>query len=1223
MSNKLLQSTRKINLTAQISLLRAKIESQVHKYIFKNSTNLNLTMILSTLNTESSSPSNNFILIILQEKSSEQMKLEDDVHSLKRNLDACNKVIIIITLIENKTIATNNEVGEQNDLIMNLFHGFMSSIELEIYSTSIHLTARTIAKTIYEITFQTFTESQIMELNMFKRKIQETYIQMIEKELNTLLNMLQLIIGTTPSFDEIDVIPLPWIEIDTTEYSEIEKLTIELQVLLSNVNGLKRVLEALDSAVTGERNGENSPKVVITFATSLITLLELSISSDAVLSVSLDLFISSVVQSTQIPTDSEKTAILEFRRSTMSFLLIIVERIAIVQSEIILLIGSPIDIATLQVEFITDSGTIELADTEEPPVLQNPEEEAQYFENLFNEGVQNIQSLQTIILFVTSLVDQSFVGVENGETLSFEVLFDSVVLILIELAESNFDSVANIFASLEVEKISSITGITKESLMQLQSSLTIMVDISISTVASVSTVSQTLINNRGLLIEEVSAEQSFNEQVSALTFQLRRNRDNCAGMDNVGTEAEQLLENIRIEDDAPDDSSFSTLISKLSNITSIVFKDFEDSNIVSVSTEILTFIQSITITVINKKQFDFIKGLMMSIREIVIIYVSQISIVDQRKLRLDGSLTFGDDLEEADETDFELQVVNLKKQLKSVYVVADANEVSLSAIENLVESSEQETFEGDDTLSSEAFVRSAQELSAMCSEGILDTIRIQRTAIKLVRSKLRNVLTRGQKKSLKFILNSLVSFKMTFIEQITVWTQQYVAIAGEDISAATLQVSVVNTDPNSQSETMIAEDGDLSGGFAMGTKEFYIYRYTSTKIIINSVDMIIRSIKSVQSSNSSIQNNNVSVAYFVQLLSRFVIVSMTGDQNLTQNLAKEIIIASNQITTAPTDRAKFLLTSIMSSCGGFLLSLSSQIIIVSQNLVRISRTSIFLLDISFSILSETGELVSVSSGSSTEPNVESLEIKISTLKMSYQSIQNISLMVSNAIEFKLETGTEIRCDNLIVELTILITLLSQDPTSGDIYDIVQNLLTSKLSSPCSSVQVKQLIFISSTTTNYRIEILSEINQLTSMKLNKTESTVPPGTISPTSIQDMSAKYLYLVEQENAVGLVISSIETVNEENEARVTAVEFFEVIVRYFSLVSLNEISILTSEEMHWKIYAMSEGGVTPLSGRIKFLFKSFVFSLQVYLEIIRIQIKIIITIFSQNGISLPKTQV
>merc|ERR1719481_678232 len=56
--------------------------------------------------------------------------------------------------------------------------------------------------------------------------------------------------------------------------------------------------------------------------------------------------------------------------------------------------------------------------------------------------------------------------------------------------------------------------------------------------------SQGLIASKGLMVEEVSTEISFSEQVEAFDAQLATNRANCEGMDAVGLQLEAKIKTL-------------------------------------------------------------------------------------------------------------------------------------------------------------------------------------------------------------------------------------------------------------------------------------------------------------------------------------------------------------------------------------------------------------------------------------------------------------------------------------------------------------------------------------------------------------------------------------------------------------------------------------------------------------------------------------------------------
>merc|ERR1719228_2520834 len=195
--------------------------------------------------------------------------------------------------------------------------------------------------------------------------------------------------------------------------------------------------------------------------------------------------------------------------------------------------------------------------------------------------------------------------------------------------------------------------------------------------------------------------------------------------------------------------------------------NIEDPNILAYSMNILSQISSIT--VITLEQANLFSAQVLTIQSTVLIYVSQISIVESKKFEVGGAITFPGAPDPAPENDFAAQKEVLEAQLKNLMICGDSNDRVIECITKIEQLPEAESPAIDDNLQGEA-----EKVPAMCSAPEPPVEKVQETAASIT-GLCQNLEFRpapGQLKSLTFIKQSLLTFKQTFTEQITTFSQK-------------------------------------------------------------------------------------------------------------------------------------------------------------------------------------------------------------------------------------------------------------------------------------------------------------------------------------------------------------------------------------------------------------------------------------------------------------------
>ena len=204
----------------------------------------------------------------------------------------------------------------------------------------------------------------------------------------------------------------------------------------------------------------------------------------------------------------------------------------------------------------------------------------------------------------------------------------------------------------------------------------------------------------------------------------------------------------------------------------------------------------------------------------VFIYVSQISIIESAKLEIAGALAFPGatiTIDQVDAVDIIQQEAVLTAQLTNPFQIADANDGVIECIA---------TIEGlpaaADPAPNTDLSGGVEAVPAMCGAPEPPVEEVQETASSITQlcTTLTEQPTAAELTSLVFIKQSLLTFKQTFISQISIFSQQLSAITGAVVTAASLGVPVISP----TGDIGVATEIDISGGFAVGTEAFITYK---------------------------------------------------------------------------------------------------------------------------------------------------------------------------------------------------------------------------------------------------------------------------------------------------------------------------------------------------------------------------------------------------------------
>ena len=632
--------------------------------------------------------------------------------------------------------------------------------------------------------------------------------------------------------------------------------------------------------------------------------------------------------------------------------------------------------------------------------------------------------------------------------------------------------------------------------------------------------SASVIASQGLIVAPIDENLSDSEKVTAMELQLEINRANCEGMDRAAAALTSLLDSATIvcfdkfDDDCDQITDVSiALVTKITTLIQLSSENIELSSIATLSLEIITFISSNTITIISYDQLVVIESIIQTLRFNVLIYVSQISVIESKKLEISGALQFAGvtiTIEEVDKEDIELQISVLEVQLTNLFQIADANDKVLECIVNIeglpASSNPQPNPE---------FSANVERIPGMCGAPAPPVKEIQTTAASITAlcSELTEQPTEFELNTLLFIKQSLITFKQTFSSQITIFSQKLSVLTGTIISAASLEVQVIS----STGTLELATGVDTSGGFTIGTVDFYLYRIGVLKSVLNAVVSVIQKITVVLSLSSEGTGETMeSSESFALLISSFFDSISSGFITIdVVTIAQSII--QTEISSLPSNLIIILLETLETSLQSIQLTILSQI---STTTVLLFQEVTSFSEIVFTVQSfdETGNLItSIESAqnieSSTEEELQALVEIVQVIQLNFVNIVELteaalSLDFGSITTAVTEVSSEVFV-NKIIDILIVFgqyfgststevnrrldipMVFDQNSASTIISTLVTELLEFKITSLLQAQQYK-IEFILYTVQTYLTQMDSEILLIQQSNSEEGGSSEKPG-----------------------------------------------------------------------------------------------------------------------------------
>ena len=643
-----------------------------------------------------------------------------------------------------------------------------------------------------------------------------------------------------------------------------------------------------------------------------------------------------------------------------------------------------------------------------------------------------------------------------------------------------------------------------------------------------------IIATEGLIVAPIDENLSDAEKLAAAEIQLENNRANCEGMDLVATSLTSIYESSSLtlvcgEEDDDDCGQITeeskTLIVSVTSLLQLSSQNIEDTSIATLATEILTFIETNQIEVLSYEQKNILISLTESIRFTVLVYISQISVIESQKFEIAGSIVFPGasiSIDDIDEADITLQISVLEIQLFNLFQISDANDKVLECIvslEDLPATTAPET--------NSEFISLVQNIPAMCSSPEPPVKEIQETAANITKlcGSFTSQPTPGELNILVFIKQSLITFKQTFITQITIFSQKLSVLTKSEVTAASLGVEVIS----SSGEIEVATAVDISGGFEEGSIEFLVYRIEILQSSLNAIVSVLERISEVLSLSSGDFSSTsssfaLSISSFSATLSSgaFTLDVMTLAQNVLQI----------EVTALPPASIVILLESAQSSLQSIQLTILSQITIIKE---LIFQQAISLSTISFTIQSFdlNGNIIFTDvpiSSADENSNTEEFENYIEVLQEHQSSFLKIEEIIQAALTLDFSSiataVNEVSASFFINKLTNLILIVSQDITDPSILTEISEILELKITTEYLQAVEYRIQFILFIFQSYIIEITGQIQLVQEIQIAIGESSTTRPITEKEEVLILSLQTL--LADLNALELTIVSINAALE-----------------------------------------------------------------------------------------------
>merc|ERR1712223_672553 len=839
----------------------------------------------------------------------------------------------------------------------------------------------------------------------------------------------------------------------------------KIEGLFVNLNVLESVVASIEGVI--DSTCDNSDKTTSTedftvIVESLAALLQLYTPADLQKPVINEIsgMIVDMSESTVCAADSEIlkqliVAITEMR-------LQIIDQITKTQGELLVLCGQTVDPSAFNETAVTPSMGPVLPFTFEFDLNASIE----MLRLVLNFNIQILQFLIQIISGITVSPD----GISCDD---FFVLVMDYITLLVNGRFGELESAA--------EKILTATlsnDCSAQMIINFQIIVTVLTETNINIVATITKLTQTLVISRGIIVEMVSYEISFEDQASEMAINLADLRQNCAGMDNVGQQLVLMLNTLEIKESCPGNEGGNGLMNFLLDLTIASSQGLNNETIYPKTEQLLQIISSMEcIDFTNEIR---IRMIILIIQDTVASYVSQIALIEQRRLQLTGSLNFSISIQEvAGEFDFQLQEDIQMAQLRGLMLCGDFTDRSAGSIE--IAKTVFDFNEGSCT--GQELVEKAQKVTAMCSSDNLELDQIRENTQELVRcsTNLGQPLTEGELRSLEFILVSLSTFRVTFSSQIIVVQQKLSCLVGQKASLANLGVELIGLDGE-----LYDPEEDEPTSMEMEEEMLMMEEWQNTRFAFSTMKIVISSILGVLDIEGSVESDVTFMSCSEFLLAAqnyFTMISNgTSDHDQLFDGTMAVIQGSKMASMEWGGRVNFLAESMVKSIMHYQMSLVNDLVILQTKLIQILQIQVSSLQICFNVFDEEGEIVPEEQGIECDGySMNYFEERNLMYNNSIKNLQDIITSISAATEgtetfIPTEDYPEAKPVNSSVymkTLAFIVMDLSVDMTNIDA-ESVSSFMSLSVDSPFSDRQMEALRSIRATLNSYVSQLAAEV-----------------------------------------------------------------------------------------------------------------------------------------------------
>jgi len=308
------------------------------------------------------------------------------------------------------------------------------------------------------------------------------------------------------------------------------------------------------------------------------------------------------------------------------------------------------------------------------------------------------------------------------------------------------------------------------------------------------------------------------------------------------------------------------------------------------------------------------------------------------------------------------------------------------------------------------------------------------------------------------IKQSLITFKQTFVSQISVFSQKLSVVTGSPVTAASLGVKVISA----SGEIATATEVDITGGNEVGSQAYLVFRAEVFQSVLNSIILVLQKIETVLKLSSGTGDASAESS-FVLAISSFSASLSSGAVTLDILEVAQTILKAD-ITVLPSAAIILLLESATSSLQSLQLTIVNEGSVLLQLLIAfLDGKGISLSTITFNVkdFDATGSIIDATvSGTTFSLSASGFDSAADTILPAYE---NVELITSAALALDFSTistaVTEVSATIFVNKLTSFVIGVSQGEIQTTISTIGVELLKLKVTGPLSAAITAKIEFL--------------------------------------------------------------------------------------------------------------------------------------------------------------------